>query len=110
MTSEARLQIALERIYADPALTDPLRDPEAQELLNWAQRQVQCLVAETASLDDEAAWAWLNPRLGKLRRTVRRIAEESAKAETPSEAVRRRLCLLSALQKDTQKEDEHDEI
>jgi HAMP domain-containing protein len=100
MIIEERLQRALERIYADPALTDALRDPEATVLLNWAQQQAQCLVAETDTLDEEVAWSWLNPRLRRLRRTVRRIAQHSGDAEVPLDAVRRRLSLLSALREE----------
>jgi hypothetical protein len=100
MIIEERLQRALERIYTDPALTDALRDPEAKVLLDWAQQQVQCLVAETDTLDEEIAWSWLSPRLRQLRRTVRRIARHSGDAEAPLDAVRRRLSLLAALKEE----------
>lgn len=106
MTIDQCLQIALERIFSDPALTNPLRDPEARVLLDWAQQQVQCLVAETEELDEEDAWAWLNPRLRTLRHAVRRIAQCSAEADDPMTAVKRRLSHMSALQE----EDAHDEI
>jgi len=96
MTTEKRLQRALERIYADPALTNALRDPEATLLLDWAQQQVSCLVAETESLDEEAAWDWLNPRLRWLRATVRRIAQHSGATDDPLTEVQRRISRLSA--------------
>jgi hypothetical protein len=106
MNADERLQRALERIYADPALTNALRDPEATVLLDWAQQQVTCLVAETASLDEKAAWAWLDPRLRRLRETVRRIAQHSGDADNPLTEVRRRISRLTTYQE----EDNDDEI
>mgnify|MGYP006285364315 CR=1 FL=1 len=104
MTSE-RLELALARFYEDPALTNPLRDAEATVLLDWAQEQVRCLVAETEGLDEEAAWDRLNPRLRRLRRTVRRIAVHSADAAEPLVEVRRRISRLSTYQEEV-KDDE----
>ncbi len=105
MTTEERLERALERIYADPALTNALRDPEATVLLDWAQQQVTCLVAETETLDEEAAWAWLTPRLRRLRDTVRRIAEHSSDADDPLTEVRRRISRLSTFHEEVENDE-----
>jgi len=82
-----------------------LRDPEATVLLDWAQEQVKCLVAATAGLDEETAWAHLHPRLRTLRRTLRRIAEHSDDADDPLTEVRRRISRLSTFHEEVENDE-----
>ncbi len=84
---EERCARAMERIIADPGLTNALTDGEARPLIAWAEERVRWLVRQTEGLDEEAAWAQLEPRLSILRRYVRRIAAESAGAPDPEAAV-----------------------
>ncbi len=79
--NEAREQLAYERIMLDPNLTGDLVDEDAKVLLDWAQDEVARLVAETKGMDDEAAWAYLDPKLSHLRRGMRKISKRSAQAD-----------------------------
>jgi dual specificity MAP kinase phosphatase len=88
---EKRRQMAFERIAGDPMLTGDLTDAEAKILLDWADEEAQRLAAQTAGMDEDAAWSHLDPRLRDLRRTLRRIAKESADAENTAEALRQQL-------------------
>ncbi len=79
-----RFRIARERIVGDPSLTGDLCDAEAQQLLMWAQAEIERLVAETADLDEDLAWQTLDPLLRTLRRYIRRVARLSVQAEDPA--------------------------
>ncbi len=79
--NEAREQLAYERIMLDPNLTGDLIDEDAKVLLDWAQDEVARLVAETKGMDDEAAWAYLDPKLSHLRRGMRKISKRGAQAD-----------------------------
>ena len=78
---EAREQLAYERIMLDPNLTGDLVDEDAKVLLDWAQDEVARLVSETRGMDDEAAWAYLDPKLSHFRRGMRKISKRSAQAD-----------------------------
>jgi hypothetical protein len=81
---QSRVQAAVERITADPALTEALAADEALTLLHWAEAEIERLVLETVNLDDEEAWEQLNPALHVLRRYVRRVANTSADTDDPA--------------------------
>jgi hypothetical protein len=86
-----RLELAMERLLEDPALTDPLPDDAAKLLLAWGQACVRIWVSETGPLDPAGAWKRLNPRLQALRRRMRQMAQESAQAPDPYAALKARL-------------------
>jgi len=81
---QSRVQAAIERVTADPALTDALADDEALTLLHWAETEIERLVLETADMDDEEAWRHLNPVLHTLRRHIRETANTSAETDDPA--------------------------
>lgn len=79
-----RVQVAIERVTADPALTEALADDEALTLLHWAETEIERLVLETVDMDDEEAWEHLNPALHALRRYIRHTANTSADTDDPA--------------------------
>jgi hypothetical protein len=79
-----RVQTAIERVTADPALTETLADDEAITLLHWAETEIEWLVLETVDMDDEAAWQYLDPAMRKLRRFIRDTANTSAETDDPA--------------------------
>ncbi|MGC9395228.1 MAG: hypothetical protein ACP5J4_10265 [Anaerolineae bacterium] len=81
---QRRVQVAIERVAEDPALTGALADDEALILLHWAETEIERLVLETADMDDEEAWEQLNPALHTLRRYIRRAARTSADTDDPT--------------------------
>lgn len=92
---QSRVQAAIERVTADPALTEALADDEALTLLHWAETEIERLVLETADMDDEEAGRHLDPALRKLRRYIRETANTSAGTDDP--AVMLHLLLASSL-------------
>lgn len=85
---EDRLQLAMERIHSDPALTGDLMDQEALVLLEWAESQVVKLLEEAAELPEEAAWEQLAPQLRALRQQMRHISKVSAAQPDPLVALK----------------------
>jgi len=81
---QRRVQVAIERVTEDPALTGALADDEALILLYWAETEIERLVLETADMDDEEAWDQLNPALRTLRRYIRCVANTSANTDEPA--------------------------
>lgn len=81
---QKRVQAAIERVTADPALTEALADDEALPLLHWAETEIERLVLETADIDDEEAWEQLTPALHALRRFIRQTANTSADTDDPA--------------------------
>jgi hypothetical protein len=81
---QSRVQAAIERVTADPALTEALADDEALTLLHWAETEIERLVLETADMDDEAAGRYLAPALRQLRRYIRETANTSAETDDPA--------------------------
>ncbi|MBN2393083.1 MAG: hypothetical protein JXR84_20305 [Anaerolineae bacterium] len=80
---QRRVQVAIERVAEDPALTGALVDDEALILLHWAETEIERLVLETADMDDTEAWEQLSPALHTLRLYIRRTANTSADADDP---------------------------
>ncbi len=80
---EERLQLAMERISSDPALTGDLTDQAAILLLRWAEGEVAALVNATAELPEEAAWKQLAPQLRALRKKMRLLAKIVAAQPDP---------------------------
>jgi hypothetical protein len=89
-----RLELALERLVEDVALTDPLPDDAARLLLDWGRACVKLMVTETGPLDPEEAWEQLNPRLQALRRKMRELARASAATSDPYAALKANLPAL----------------
>jgi hypothetical protein len=81
---QSRVQAAIERITADPALTEALADDEALTLLHWAETEIERLVLETVDMDDEEAGHYLAPALRQLRRYIRETANTSAETDDPA--------------------------
>ncbi|MGC9350117.1 MAG: hypothetical protein ACP5JG_18400, partial [Anaerolineae bacterium] len=84
-------QMAFERIAGDPNLSGDLTDSQAQVLLDWAQEETRRLVKATQGMTDEEAWEQLDPKLARLRRYLRRTAQESASADDTTAALRQTL-------------------
>ncbi len=99
---DRRTQKAYERIAADPNLTGALTDDAARILLNWAQDEVERLVAATAGMDEERAWDVLDPQLQRLRRHLRQAAEASADADRPKQRLRELLASSEAFSDGTE--------
>jgi len=91
---QSRVQAAIERVTADPALTEALADDEALTLLHWAEMVIERLVLQTADMDEKEAWEHLDPALHSLRRYIRETANTSAETDDP--AVMLHLLLASA--------------
>ena len=88
---EERLQLAMERISSDPALTGDLTDQEAILLLRWAEGEVVALVNATAELPEEIVWEQLAPKLCALRKKMRQLARVSAAQPDPLVALQNML-------------------
>ncbi len=87
----SRLQHAVERIYGDVALTDELRDDEAQFLLEWGEQEVEHLDEQTDNDDEQTFQA----RFKQIRSIIKRVNRlVGYRTEyTPAEA-REKLTLL----------------
>jgi hypothetical protein len=96
-----RLQIAIERVIEDPALTGALTDDAALILLHWAETEIEQLALETAAMDDEEAWEHLNPALHRLRRYIRHTANTSADTDDPTGTLHRLLTASPPYTEDT---------
>lgn len=81
---QSRVQAAIERVAADPALTEALDDADALTLLRWAETEIERLVLQTADIDDAAAWRYLDPALRALRRYIRHTANVSGETDDPA--------------------------
>ncbi len=86
-----RVELAYARIAGDPNLTGDLVDAEARVLLDWAQAEVGRLVKQTQGMEDEAAWAILDPKLSHLRKYLRRTVKVAAASEHPREMLEQML-------------------
>ena len=49
----SRIQYAMERMYGNQALTNELRDEEAQSLLKWGEKEVEHIDQKTDDSDEE---------------------------------------------------------
>ena len=88
---EPRIQRAFERLAGDAGLTADLTDAQAKVLLSWAESEVRHLVRSTQGMNGPQAWEKLGPQLAVLRRHLREIARQSARADRPMEALRAQL-------------------
>jgi protein tyrosine phosphatase (PTP) superfamily phosphohydrolase (DUF442 family) len=88
---ESRVQQAFERIAGDAGLTGDLTDAQAKALLAWAESEIRRLVQTTQGMEDDRAWETLDPKLATLRRHLRDVARQSARAEHPMATLRARL-------------------
>jgi protein-tyrosine phosphatase len=88
---DARVQQAFERIAGDAGLTGDLTDAQAKALLAWAESEIRRLVQTTQGMEDARAWETLDPQLAALRRHLRDVARQSARAEHPMAALQAHL-------------------
>lgn len=89
------LDKALERLQEDEGLTADLTDDAARVLLHYAAEQVTRMAAETGHPDADTGSAALEERFTALRKTLRQIAGECARAADPLAALTQRLENLS---------------
>ncbi|HOA23121.1 MAG TPA: hypothetical protein PK801_11370 [Aggregatilineales bacterium] len=68
-----RQQQAIEQVTGDAALTDNLTDEQAEQVLQWGTRAASWVAVQTAELDEEQAWAVLEPKLEAIRHIIRRL-------------------------------------
>ena len=90
-TLDARAQRAFERIAGDAALTGALTDEDARLLLQWAKSEIRELVAATQDMADDEADDQISDQLQALRDELRAIARQSARADSPTAAVKAQL-------------------
>ncbi len=90
-TLERRVQWAYERIAADAGLTGALTDEQAKALLSWAESEVRRLAQSTLAMDETRARETLGAQLPVLRRHLRAVARQSARAEDPMDAIQSNL-------------------
>lgn len=88
---DARAQRAFERIAGDAALTGALTDDDARLLLQWAKAEIRDLVAATQDMADDEADAHISDELQALRGELRTIARQSARADSPTTAIKAQL-------------------
>lgn len=87
----SRFRHAIERMYGDVALTDELRDDEAQSLLQWGEQEVEHLDQQTDN-DDEQTFQTRFKQIRTIIKRVNRLVGYRSEY-TPAE-VREKLTLL----------------
>lgn len=73
MVMEDRIQRVVTQILGDMSLTEDMDDAQASVLLDWGSSTARHLALTTIDLEDEQAYAVLDPHLTNLRRTMRRV-------------------------------------
>lgn len=85
---EKRLHEAMGSMIGNESLVASLDDDAAGELFSWGESAARRIVAETAGMDDEAAEAYLAPRLLALRSIMRALARWAGEAQSLDEESR----------------------